>query len=125
MKLKVFFSIIGSIIGFLFGEIDALIYTLIAFVTIDYMTGVLVAISEKKLSSKVGFSGIAKKIVLFALVAIANLIDCNLTNTSVLRTATIFFYLSNELISIIENADKLHIPVPDRLKDVLEQLKRK
>ena len=124
-NLRIFFTLLGGFLGFMLGGVDAFLYTLIAFVAIDYISGVLVAICEKKVSSNVGFKGIAKKIMLFSLVAVANLIDCNLTNTSVLRTATIFFYLSNELISILENADKLGLPVPEKLRNILEQFKKK
>lgn len=124
-SLRVLFTLLGGFLGFMLGGADAFLYTLIAFVAIDYISGVLVAICEKKVSSKVGARGISKKIMLFALVAVANLIDCNLTNTSVLRTATIFFYLSNELISILENADKLGLPVPEKLRNILEQFKKK
>jgi toxin secretion/phage lysis holin len=124
-SLRVLFTLLGGFLGFMLGGVDAFLYTLIAFVSIDYISGVLVAICEKKVSSNVGFKGIAKKIMLFALIAVANLIDCNLTNTSVLRTATIFFYMSNELISILENADNLGLPVPEKLRNILEQFKNK
>jgi toxin secretion/phage lysis holin len=124
-SMKVLFTLLGGFLGFMLGGVDAFLYTLIAFVAIDYISGVLVAICEKKVSSKVGARGISKKIMLFALIAVANLIDCNLTNTSVLRTATIFFYMSNELISILENADKLGLPVPEKLRNILEQFKNK
>jgi toxin secretion/phage lysis holin len=124
-SLRVLFTLLGGFLGFMLGGVDAFLYTLIAFVSIDYISGVLVAICEKKVSSNVGFKGIAKKIMLFALIVVANLIDCNLTNTSVLRTATIFFYMSNELISILENADKLGLPVPEKLRNILEQFKNK
>jgi toxin secretion/phage lysis holin len=124
-SMKVLFTLLGGFLGFMLGGVDAFLYTLIAFVAIDYISGVLVAICEKKVSSKVGARGISKKIMLFALIAVANLIDCNLTNTSVLRTATIFFYMSNELISILENADNLGLPVPEKLRNILEQFKKK
>ena len=124
-SLRVLFTLLGGFLGFMLGGVDAFLYTLIVFVAIDYISGIMVAICEKKVSSKVGARGISKKIMLFALVAVANLIDCNLTNTSVLRTATIFFYLSNELISILENADKLGLPVPEKLRNILEQFKKK
>jgi toxin secretion/phage lysis holin len=124
-SLRVLFTLLGGFLGFMLGGVDAFLYTLIAFVAIDYISGVLVAICEKKVSSKIGARGISKKIMLFALIAVANLIDCNLTNTSVLRTATIFFYMSNELISILENADKLGLPVPEKLRNILEQFKNK
>lgn len=91
---------------------------------IDYLTGVLAAIYERKLSSEVGFKGIAKKVVIFCLVALGNIIDVQIIGEgSVIRTAIIFFYISNEGISIVENAGRLGLPVPQKLKDVLEQLK--
>lgn len=98
-------------------------YALIAFVAVDYVTGVMCAIVDKKLSSAVGFKGIFKKILIFALVGIGHILDTYVIGTgSVLRTAIIFFYLSNEGVSLIENAAHLGMPVPQKLKAVLEQL---
>lgn len=106
------------------GGFDGFLYALIAFVLVDYLTGVMVAVVNKKLSSEVGFKGIFKKVVIFALVAIGHIIDTYvIQNGSVIRTAVIFFYLSNEGISILENVSVLGLPVPQKLKDVLEQLK--
>ena len=102
---------------------DGLLYALIAFVIVDYITGVLVAIYKKKLSSAVGFKGITKKIVIFLLVAVAHVLDSQVMNMgSAMRTAVIFFYLSNEGISILENVTKMGLPVPQKLKDVMEQI---
>ena len=100
-----------------------MLYALIAFVVVDYITGVMCAVVDKKLSSEVGFKGIFKKILIFLLVGIANLLDVNIIgNGSVLRTAAIFFYLSNEGVSLLENATHLGLPVPEKLKNVLQQL---
>lgn len=118
------FAAIGGALGAVLGGWDGFLYALIAFVVIDYLTGVLVAILNHKLSSSVGFHGIAKKVVIFFLVAVAHIIDAYIIqNGSVIRTAVIFFYLSNEGISILENVSLLGLPVPQKLKDVLEQLK--
>ncbi len=118
------FTGIGGVMGWLFGGFDGFLYALIAFVVIDYITGVLAAIYTKQLSSEVGFKGIAKKVMIFLLVAIGNIIDIEILKTgAILRTAVIFFYLSNEGISIIENAARLDLPIPARLSDVLKQIK--
>lgn len=107
------------------GGLDGFLYALIAFVVIDYLTGIMVAVLERKLSSEVGFRGISKKVLIFSLVAIAHIIDSHLIQTgSVVRTAVIFFYLSNEGISIIENAARIGLPIPEKLKAVLEQLNK-
>jgi toxin secretion/phage lysis holin len=99
------------------------LYALIAFVVIDYITGVMCAITDKTLSSEVGFKGICRKVLIFLLVGIANILDVQVIGTgSVLRTAVIFFYLSNEGISLLENAAYLGLPVPQKVKTVLEQL---
>ena len=96
---------------------------LLAFVVIDYITGVMCAINDKALSSEVGFRGICRKVLIFLLVGIANILDVNVIGTgSVLRTAVIFFYISNEGVSLLENASHLGLPVPQKIKEVLEQL---
>ena len=106
------------------GGFDGFLYALIVFVVVDYVTGVMVGILNKELSSQIGFRGIFKKVVIFSLVAVAHIIDTHVIgNGSVLRTAVIFFYLSNEGISILENAVKIGLPIPEKLKNVLEQLK--
>ena len=98
-------------------------YALIAFVAIDYITGVMCAINDHSLSSEVGFRGICRKVLIFLLVGIANILDVNVIGTgSVLRTAVIFFYISNEGVSLMENAAHLGLPVPEKIKVVLEQL---
>lgn len=115
---------IGGWLGWLLGGYDGFLYALIAFVVLDYLLGVMCGIVEKHLSSDVGARGIFKKVVIFSLVGIAHIIDQNIIGDGgVLRTAVIFFYLSNEGISIIENATRLGLPIPEKLRDVLEQLK--
>ena len=114
---------IGGWLGYFLGGCDGLLYALLAFVIIDYVTGVMCAISDKKLSSAVGFKGICRKILIFLLVGISNVLDVQIIGTgSILRTAVIFFYLSNEGVSIIEKAAHLGLPVPEKIKSVLEQL---
>ena len=100
-----------------------MLYALVAFVVIDYITGVMCGIADRKLNSEVGFKGIAKKILIFLLMGIANILDVNVIGTgSVLRTAVVFFYISNEGVSLLENAAHLGLPVPEKMKKVLEQL---
>lgn len=118
------FAALGGAVGAVMGGFDGSLYALIVFVVVDYLTGVMVAVLNKNLSSEVGFHGIFKKVVIFALVAMGHIVDTYvIQNGSVIRTAVIFFYLSNEGISILENASVLGLPVPQKLKDVLEQLK--
>ncbi len=117
---------IGGWLGWYLGGCDGLLYALIAFVVVDYITGVMCAIVDKRLSSAVGFKGIFKKVLIFILVGIANILDVNVIGTgSVLRTAAIFFYLSNEGVSLLENAAHLGLPVPSAIKEVLEQLHKR
>ena len=117
------FAAVGGWLGYFLGGCDGLLYALIAFVAIDYITGVMCAISDKTLSSEVGFKGICRKMLIFLLVGIGNIIDVQvLGSPGVLRTAVIFFYLSNEGVSLLENAAHLGLPVPDAIKTVLEQL---
>ena len=123
--IQAIFATIGGYIGWFLGGVDGFMYALITFVIIDYVTGLMVAVLEKKLSSEVGFRGIFKKVLIFALVGIGNIIDVHLIkNGSAIRTAVIFFYVSNEGISIIENAAKIWLPIPQKLKDILEQLNK-
>ena len=117
------FTVVGGWLGYFLGGCDGLLYALIAFVAIDYITGVMCAINDKALSSEVGFKGICRKVLIFLLVGIANILDLNVIGTgSVLRTAVIFFYISNEGVSLLENASHLGLPVPQKIKAVLEQL---
>lgn len=119
------FAALGGYLGYFIGRVDGLILTLIIFVTLDYLTGVLCACLSHTLNSEVGYKGLFKKVMIFVLVGVANLIDLHLINgdTSVIRTAVIFYYLSNEGISILENAGIMGLPIPAKLKDILEQLK--
>ena len=121
--IQLIFTAIGGWLGWFLGGCDGLLYALIAFVIIDYTTGVLCAISDHTLSSEVGFKGIARKVIIFLLVGVGHIIDTQVIgNGSILRTAVIFFYLSNEGVSLVENAAHLGLPVPEKLKVVLEQL---
>ena len=121
--IQLVFAAVGGWLGYFLGGCDGLLYALIAFVAIDYITGVMCAISDKTLSSEVGFRGICRKVLIFLLVGIGNIIDVQvLGSPGVLRTAVIFFYLSNEGVSLLENAAHLGLPVPDAIKTVLEQL---
>lgn len=121
--IQLIIAAIGGWLGYFLGGCDGLLYTLIAFVVIDYLTGIMCAISDHTLSSEVGFRGICRKVLIFLLVGIANVLDIHvLGNGSVLRTAVIFFYISNEGVSLLENAAHLGLPVPEKVKDVLEQL---
>ena len=122
-SIQLIFATVGGWLGYFLGGCDGLLYALIAFVAIDYITGVMCAISDKTLSSEVGFKGICRKVLIFLLVGIGHIVDAQVIgNGGVMRTAVIFFYLSNEGISLIENAAHLGLPVPDKLKAVLEQL---
>ena len=117
--IQVVFAGIGGWLGWFLGGCDGLLYALLAFVVIDYITGIMCAVVDKKLSSEVGFKGIFKKVLIFALVGIGHILD---TRVIVMRTAVIFFYLSNEGVSLLENAAYLGLPIPQKLKSVLEQL---
>ncbi|WP_204668094.1 phage holin family protein [Gracilibacillus alcaliphilus] len=124
--IQTLITLIGGWIGWLLGGIDGFLYTLIVFVILDYITGIMVGIIQRELSSEIGTKGIFKKILIFILVAIANIIDSRLIgDSSVIRTAVIFFYLSNEGISILENAARIGLPIPQKLKNVLAQLRDK
>ena len=124
--IQVVFTMLGGWIGYFVGGCDGLLYALLAFVVIDYITGVMCAIADRQLSSEVGFKGICRKVLIFLLVGIANILDVNVVGTgSVLRTAVIFFYISNEGVSLLENAAHLGLLVPDKMKAVLEQLHKR
>ena len=121
--IQLMFTAVGGWLGWFLGGCDGLLYALIAFVVIDYITGVMCAINDQSLSSEVGFRGICRKVLIFLMVGIANILDVNVIGTgSVLRTAVIFFYISNEGVSLMENAAHLGLPVPEKIKVVLEQL---
>ena len=121
--IQIIFTAVGGWLGYFLGGCDGLLIALVVFAVTDYITGVMCAIADKKLSSEIGFKGICRKVIIFMLVGIAHVLDINVIATgSVLRTAVIFFYLSNEGVSLLENAAHLGLPVPEKLKDVLEQL---
>lgn len=117
---------ICTIISFLFGDMEGLMVALIALIILDYISGVIAAAAEKRLSSEVGAKGIAKKIFMLLIVALANIVDINVIGDGhVLKTVTVVFYICNECISLIENAGRIGVPVPKKLLDVLEQLKNR
>ena len=121
--IQIVFTMIGGWLGYFLGGCDGLLIALVMFVVMDYISGVMCAIADKTLSSEVGFKGICRKVLIFVLVGIANILDVQVIGTgSVLRTAIIFFYISNEGISLLENAAYLGLPIPEKIKTVLEQL---
>ena len=120
---QVVFAAVGGGIGWFFGELDGFFYALLAFVVIDYMTGVMCAIADRSLSSEVGFRGIFRKVLIFVMVGAGHILDAQVVGSGdALRTAVIFFYISNEGVSLLENAAHIGLPVPEKLKDVLAQL---
>ena len=126
LMIQAVFTGLGGWIGYYLGGCDGLIYALITFVTVDYITGVMCAITDKKLSSDAGFKGICRKVLIFMLVGIANIVDVHVIGQEgILRTAVIFFYLSNEGVSLLENSAHLGLPIPEQLKEVLEQLHKR
>ena len=121
--MQMIFAAVGGWLGYFLGGCDGLLIALVVFTVVDYTTGLMCAISDRKLSSEVGFRGICRKVLIFFLVGVANILDMEVIGTgSVLRTAIIFFYLSNEGVSLLENAAHLGLPIPQKLKDVLAQL---
>ena len=121
--IQMVFAAVGGWLGYYLGGCDGLLLALVAFSAADYLTGVMCAVSDRKLSSNVGFKGICRKVLIFLLVGIANILDVHVIGTgSVLRTAVICFYISNEGVSLLENAAHLGLPVPEKIKAVLEQL---
>ena len=121
--VQMIFAALGAWLGWFLGQADGLMYALIAFAVIDYITGVMCAILDHTLSSAVGFKGICRKVLIFIIVGIGNIIDTQVIGSgAVLRTAVIFFYLSNEGISLLENAAHIGLPIPQAVKDVLQQL---
>lgn len=117
------FTAVGGFLGWFLGGLDGFLYALIAFVAIDYLTGVMCAVADKKLSSEIGARGIFKKVLIFVLVGVGHIVDSQVIGDGgVIRTAVIFFYLSNEGISILENAAHVGLPIPEKLKTVLAQL---
>ena len=121
--IQAIFTAVGGWLGYFLGGFDGLLYALLVFVVLDYVTGIMCAVADKKLSSAVGFKGICRKVLIFALVGIGHLLDTHVIGSgSILRTAITFFYLSNEGLSLIENAAYLGLPIPAKLKTILEQL---
>lgn len=124
--IQISFTCIGGYFGWFLGGLDGFLYALIILVIADYVTGIMCAIVDKELSSEIGYRGIFKKVLIFMLVGVGHMIDTNLIGDgSVLRTAIIFFYCSNEGISMLENASRLGLPIPEKLKEVLAQLHNK
>lgn len=121
--IQMVFTVVGGWLGWFLGGCDGLLIVLVIFVVLDYITGLMCAVADRKLSSSVGFKGICRKVLIFALVGVGHILDTQVIGSgSVMRTALTFFYLSNEGVSLIENAAHLGLPVPDTLKNVLEQL---
>lgn len=121
--VQVVFAAVGGGIGWFFGELDGFFYALLAFVVIDYLTGVMCAIVDRSLSSEVGFRGIFRKVLIFVMVGAGHILDAQVIGSGeALRTAVIFFYISNEGVSLLENAAHIGLPVPEKLKEVLAQL---
>ena len=124
--LKNILAGVCTVISFLFGDMEGLMVALVALIILDYISGVIAAAVEKRLSSEVGAKGIAKKIFMLLIVALANIVDINVIGDGhVLKTVTVVFYICNECISLIENAGRIGVPVPKKLLDVLEQLRDK
>ena len=121
--IQIIITGVGGWLGWFLGGCDGLLYALLVFVVLDYITGIMCAVVDKKLDSRVGFKGIFRKVLIFALVGVGHLLDTHIIGTgSILRTAVIFFYLSNEGVSLVENAAYLGLPIPVKLKLVLQQL---
>ena len=122
-KVQIAITALGGWLGYFLGGMDGLLIALLVFAVLDYITGIMCAIADRKLSSAVGFRGICRKVLIFALVGVGHILDTQVVGTgSALRSAVICWYLSNEGISILENAAHLGLPVPDKLRTVLEQL---
>ena len=125
-KIQIAFTALGGWLGYFLGGMDGLLIALLVFVILDYLTGIMRAIADKSLSSAVGFKGICRKVLIFALVGVGHVLDTHVVGTgSALRSAVICFYLSNEGVSLLENASHLGLPVPDKLKAILSQLHNK
>ena len=121
--VQLIFAAVGGWLGYFLGGCDGLLIALVVFAAVDYITGVMCAVSDKELSSKVGFRGICRKVLIFVLVGAGHILDTQIIGDgSVLRTAVIFFYLSNEGVSLLENAAHLGLPIPKKLRDVLAQI---
>ena len=123
--VKVIFAAFMSAISYALGGFDAILQALAAVIVLDYMTGLLSAAHQKRLSSRAGFASIMKKLMYMAIVSLANIMDSLLYSGSLLRDASIFFFIANEGLSILENAACIGFPLPAALKDRLEQIKGK
>ena len=122
-KIQIAVAAIGGWLGYFLGGMDGLMIALIVFMVLDYITGLMCAIADKKLSSAVGFRGICKKVLILMLVGVAHIVDLHVVGTGdALRSAVVCFYLSNESVSMLENAAHLGLPIPEKLKSVLAQL---
>ena len=125
-KIQIAITAVGGWLGYFVGGMDGLLIALLVFVILDYVTGLMRAIADRTLSSAIGFKGICRKVLIFALVGVGHVLDTHVVGTgSALRSAVICFYLSNEGVSLLENAAHLGLPVPDKLKAVLSQLHNK
>ena len=127
--IQIGLAAVGGALGWILGGLDNLVYALVAFVVIDFITGVMCAAAEKKLSAAEGFRGVMKKVTIFALIAVGHIVDLNVIGPlgivgdhSAVRSAILFFYLATEGISLLENAARLGLPIPKKLKDILAQL---
>lgn len=122
-KLQMAFAAMGGWLGYLWGGMDGLMIALLVCMVLDYITGLMCAVLDRKLSSAVGFKGICKKVLILMLVGVANVVDIHVMGTgSALRGAVVCFYLSNESVSMLENAAHIGLPIPDKLRDILAQL---
>ena len=123
-KIDIIIGFLGSIVSFLIGKIDISIIILASFMIFDYLTGVIKAIKNKKLNSKIGFEGLLKKICIFIILIVANLLDLLLGNDNLMfRSIVIYFYISNEGISILENLCEMNVPIPEKIKEILLSIK--
>ena len=125
-KIQIAVTALGGWLGYFLGGIDGMMIALIILMSLDYISGVMCAIIDKNLSSAIGFRGICKKVFILMLVGVANIVDLHVVGTgSALRGAVICFYMSNEALSLFENAAHIGLPVPEKLKDILAQLHRR
>ena len=125
-KIQIAITALGGWLGYFLGGMDGLLIALLVFVILDYVTGVMRAIADHELSSAIGFKGICRKVLIFALVGVGHVLDTHVVGTgSALRSAAICFYLSNEGVSLLENASHLGLPIPEKLKAILSQLHNK
>ena len=122
-KVQIAITAIGGWLGYFVGGMDGLLIALIVLMSLDYISGVMCAIVDRKLSSAIGFRGICKKVLILMLVGVANIVDLHVVGTgSALRGAVICFYMSNEALSLFENAAHIGLPIPDKLREALAQL---